>query len=92
MRSGGVTGDEEVVPLLSTPSAPHPPLRPFSTHDHPDEPMLGFVVPEREVSNADACTSLDHARASPDRGLDFDLTSLTSLGPSVSDGWVDWPT
>ena len=81
MRSGGVTDDEEVVPLLSTPSAPHPPLRPSSTHDHPDEPMLGFVVPEREVSDADACTSLDHARASPDRAWTSTSLLLLHLAP-----------
>ena len=72
----GVTDDEVVIPS-PTPSAPHPLLRTSGTHEHPDGPMLGFVVPER----ADASTSLDHARESPDRGLDFDLTSLTSLGP-----------
>ena len=85
----GVTDDEVVVPS-PTPSAPHPLLRSSGTHEHPDGPMLGFVVPER----ADANTSLDHARESPDRGLDLDLTSLTLLGPSVSggEGWVGWPT
>jgi hypothetical protein len=72
----GVTDDEVVIPS-PTPPAPHPLLRSSGTHEHPDGPMLGFVVPER----ADASTSLDHARESPDRGLDFDLTSLTSLGP-----------
>ena len=74
----GVTDDEVVVPS-PTPSAPHP-----------DGPMLGFVVPAR----GDASMSLNHARESPDRGLDFDLTSLISLGPSVSggEGWADWPT
>ena len=89
----GVTDDEVVVPS-PTPSAPHPLLRPSGAHEHPDGPMLGFIVPERGVADADASTSLDHARASPDRGLDFDLTSLTSLGPSVSggEGWADWPT
>ena len=89
----GVTDDEVVVPS-PTPSAPHPLLRSSGTHDHPDGPMLGFVVPEHEVADADpdAGTSLDHVRASPDRGLDFDLTSLTSLNASVSggEGWVDW--
>ena len=84
----GVTDDEVVVPS-PTPSAPHPLLRSSSTHEHPDGPMHGFVVPK----GADASTSLDHARESPDRGLDFDLTSLTSLGPSVSggEGWANWP-
>ena len=81
----GVTDDEVVVPS-PTPSAPHPLLRPSGAHEHPDGPMLGFIVPERGVADADASTSLDHARASPDRGLDFDFTSLTSLGPSVSGG------
>ena len=85
----GVTDDEVVMPS-PTPSAPHPLLRSSGMHEHPDGPMLGFVVPER----ADAGTSLDHTRESPDRGLDFDLTSLTSLGPSVSggEGWADWST
>ena len=89
----GVTYDEVVVPS-TTPSVPHPPLRSSGTHGHPDGPMLGFVVREREVADADASTSLDYARTSPDRGLDFDLTSLTSLGPSVSggEGWTDRPT
>ena len=58
--------------------------------------MLGFVVRKREVVDADsdAGPSLGHAHASPDRGLSFDdLTSLTSLNPSVSggEGLVDWP-
>ena len=55
--------------------------------------MLGFVVCKREV-DSDADLSLGHAHASPDRGLSFDdLTSLTSLNPSVSggEGLVDWP-
>ena len=63
-------------------AAPHPLLRTSGTHEHPDGPILGFVVPEREVADADASTSLDHTRANPDRSLDFDLTSLTSLDPS----------
>lgn len=89
----GVTDDEVIVPS-PTPSAPHPLLRTSGTHEHPDGPILGFVVPEREVADADASTSLDHTRANPDRSLDFNLTSLTSLDPRVSDGerWVDWPT
>ena len=81
----GVTDDEVVVPS-PTPSIPRPLLRSSSTHDPPDGPMLGFVVREREVADADASMSMDHARTSPDRGLEFDLTSLTSLGPSVSGG------
>ena len=86
----GVTDDEVVVPS-PTPSIPHPLLRSSGTHEHPDGPMLGFVVREREVADADTSTRLDHASASPDRGLDLDLTSLTSLGPSVSggEGWAD---
>ena len=93
----GVTDDEVVVPS-PTPSVLHPLLRSSGTHDHPDGPMLGFVVRERERevpdADPDAGPILDHARASPDRGLDFDLTSLTSIGPSVSggEGWADWPT
>ena len=62
----GVTDNEVVVPLPTT-SAPHPLLRSSGTHDH--GPMLEFVVPQRNVSDADAITSLDHAYASPDRDL-----------------------
>ena len=89
----GLADDEVVVPS-STPSAPHPLLRSSGTHEHPDGPMLGFVVPEREVADADASTNLDHTRANPDRSLDSDFTSLTSLNPSVSGGkgWVAWHT
>ena len=76
----GVTDDEVVVPS-PTPSAPYPPPRSSGTHEHPDGPMLRFVVPKREVADANASTSLDHARASPDRGLNFDLTSLTFTRP-----------
>ena len=41
---------------------------PSGNHEHPDGPMLGFVIPEHEVANADsdAGPSLCHARASPD--------------------------
>ena len=84
----GVTDDEVVVPS-PTPSAPHPLLHFSSTHEHPDGPMLGFAVPEPEIVDTNG-SSLDHARASLNRGLDFDLTSLTSLGPSVS-RWAEWP-
>ena len=38
-----------------------------------------FVVPERNNADADPSTRLDHARASPDQGLDFDLTSHPSV-------------
>ena len=86
----GVTDDELVVPS-PTPSAPHPLLRTLGTHDHPDGPMLGFAIPEHGNVDPDAGTSLHHARASPDRGLDFDL-DLTSLSASASggEGWIDW--
>ena len=84
----GVTDDEVVVPS-PTSSVPHPLLRFSGTHDHPDRPMLAFIVCEREVADADA--DVGTSRASLDRGLNFDLSSLTSLGPSVSsgEGWVD---
>ena len=86
----GVTDDEVLAPS-PTRSAPHPLLRSSCRHEHPDGPMLGFVVPEREVADANTSTSLDQARASPDRCFDFDLTSLTSLNPNVSDG-EGWST
>ena len=87
----GVTDDEVVVPS-PTPSVPHPLLRFSGTHDHPDGPILCFILREREVADADA--DVGTSRASLDRGLKFDLSSLTSLGPSVSsgEGWVDRPT
>ena len=50
---------------------------------------------EHEIADdPDARPSLGPAPENPDRGLDFDLTSLTSLNPSVSGGerWVAWPT
>jgi hypothetical protein len=86
----GVTDDEVVVPT-PTPPTPHPLLRSSGTHDHPDGPMLGFVIPEHDATHADPVvgTSLDHAHASPDRGLDFDLTSLSALS-SGGEGWADW--
>jgi hypothetical protein len=86
----GVTDDEVVVPS-PTPPTPHPLLRSSGTHDHPDGPMLGFVAPEHNNADPDpiAGTSLDHAHASPDRGLDFDLTSLSAIS-SGGEGWVDW--
>ena len=58
-----VTDDEVVVPS-PTPSSSHPLLRSSGMHDHPDGPMLGFVVPEHD--DPDASTSLGHAHASPD--------------------------
>jgi hypothetical protein len=84
----GVTDDEVVVPS-PTPPTPHPLLRSSGTHDHPDGPMLGFVVPEHDNPDPDAGPSLDHAHASPDRGLGFDLTSLSALS-SGGEGWTDW--
>jgi hypothetical protein len=56
--------------------------------------MLGFVAPEHDNADPDpiiAGTSLDHAHASPDRGLDFDLTSLSAIS-SGGEGWADWNT
>ena len=43
----GVTDDEVIVPS-PMPSAPYPLLCSSGTHEHPDGPLLGFVVPERE--------------------------------------------
>jgi hypothetical protein len=68
-----VTDDEVGVPS-PTPHTPHPLLRSSGTHDHPDGPMLGFVVPEHADADPVAGTSLDHADATPDRGLHVDLT------------------
>ncbi|KAN0136406.1 hypothetical protein V8E53_005774, partial [Lactarius tabidus] len=86
----GVTDDEVVMPS-PTPSTPHPLLRSSGAHDHPDGPMLGFVAPEHNNADPDpiAGTSLDHAHASPDRGLDFNLTSLSAIS-SGGEGWADW--
>ena len=50
--------DYEVVIPSPMPSVPHPLL---DTHEHPDEPMLGFVVPEC----ADASTNLEVVGSRP---------------------------
>ncbi|KAN0136382.1 hypothetical protein V8E53_005750, partial [Lactarius tabidus] len=82
--------DEVVVPS-PTPPTPRPLLRSSGTHDHPDGPMLGFIAPEHNNADPDPITgtSLNHAHASPDRGLDFDLTSLSGIS-SGGEGWADW--
>jgi hypothetical protein len=86
----GVTDDEVVVPSPTSPT-PHPLLRSSGTHDHPDGPMLSFAIPEHGAAHADpdAVPSLDHAHSSPDRGLDFDLTSLSAIS-SGGERWADW--
>ena len=78
--------DYEVVVPSPTPSVPRPLIRSSGTCKHPDGPILGFFVPDHEVADPDpnAGPSLGHACASPDRGLDFYLVSLTSLNPNVS--------
>ncbi|KAN0136395.1 hypothetical protein V8E53_005763 [Lactarius tabidus] len=83
----GVTDDEVVVPS-PTPPTPHQLLRSSSTHDHPDGSMLGFAIPEHNDAAADPAggTSLP---ASPERGSDFDLTSLSAIW-SGGERWVDW--
>ncbi|KAI9436041.1 hypothetical protein H4582DRAFT_496407 [Lactarius indigo] len=77
-------GVDDVVP-------PHPPpplLRTAGAHDHPDGPMLGFVIPERDGVNHSPTSSMDVGRAltSPSQGLNFDLTSPNR----GAEGWIDW--
>jgi hypothetical protein len=68
---------------------PPPPLHPLlRTHDHPDGPMLGFMIPEHDGADADA--ALSHAFTSPDRDLDFEPITSLSASAAPSDGWVDW--
>ncbi|KAH9167665.1 hypothetical protein EDB89DRAFT_107258 [Lactarius sanguifluus] len=74
--------EDDVVP-------PHPPplLRTAGTHDHPDGPMLGFVIPEHDVDHSPSA-GLDVGRAltSPTQGLSFNLTSPNRGG----EGSIDW--
>ncbi|KAF8260850.1 hypothetical protein EI94DRAFT_866634 [Lactarius quietus] len=70
-------GADDVVPPPSP--TPHPLLRLSGTHDPPDGPMVGFVIPEHDPSPA---------HMSPERDLDFGLSSLSAVG-SVGGGWVN---
>ena len=80
----GVTDDKVVVPS-PTPSVPNPLLRSSGTHDHPDGPMLGFVVREGEVTDADP-------DAGPRVGLRPHFSYFTQPRVSGGEGWTDWPT
>ncbi|KAI9436869.1 hypothetical protein H4582DRAFT_364171 [Lactarius indigo] len=70
---------------------PHPPpllLLTAGTHDHPDGPMLGFVIPEHDGADHGPSASVDVGSAftSPSQGLNFDLT-FPNRG---AEGWIDW--
>ncbi|KAH9055280.1 hypothetical protein EDB87DRAFT_1338580 [Lactarius vividus] len=70
---------------------PHPPpplLRTAGTHEHPDGPMLGFVIPEHDGIDHSPSANIDVGRAltSPSQGLSFNLTSPIRAG----EGSIDW--
>ena len=70
--------------IVVPPHMLYPLLCTSGTHDHPDGPMLGFVIPEH-----DAGVDLRQAHTSPERDLDFNITSL-SAGGSSGKGRADW--
>jgi hypothetical protein len=67
--------------------APRSLLRSSGTNDHPNGPMLGFVIPEQDDADDDASASLGHAHTSQARleTLIFPLSADSSSG----EGWVD---
>ncbi|KAI9436837.1 hypothetical protein H4582DRAFT_362379 [Lactarius indigo] len=73
----------------SCPHTPPPPLlRTAGAHDHPDGPMLGFVIPERDGVDHSPTASVDVGRTltNPSQVLSFDLTSPNH----DAEGWIDW--
>ncbi|KAH9014035.1 hypothetical protein EDB84DRAFT_859804 [Lactarius hengduanensis] len=76
--------EDDVVP-------PHPPpplLRTAGTHDHPDRPMLGFVIPEHDGVDHGPGAGVDagRARTSPTQGPSVDLASPNRGG----EGSINW--
>ncbi|KAH9013545.1 hypothetical protein EDB84DRAFT_892560 [Lactarius hengduanensis] len=90
----GPVGEDEsadtyaVVVGDAPPHSPSPLLRTAGTHNHPDGPMLGFVIPEHDDVDHSPGASVDIGRAltSPNQGLSFDLTSSHRGG----EGLIDW--
>ncbi|KAH9013542.1 hypothetical protein EDB84DRAFT_892478 [Lactarius hengduanensis] len=68
--------------------SPPPLLRIAGTHNHPDGPTLGFVIPEHDDvdHSLGASVDVDRALTSPSQGLSFDLTSSNRGG----EGSIDW--
>ncbi|KAN0136418.1 hypothetical protein V8E53_005786 [Lactarius tabidus] len=85
-----VIDDEVIVPSAHASYSP-PFLCSSGMHDRPNRPLWGFMIPKHDNfdTDLDAGTFLDHAHASPDRGLDVRPTSL-SAGASSGEEWVDW--
>ncbi|KAH9032559.1 hypothetical protein EDB85DRAFT_1890617 [Lactarius pseudohatsudake] len=90
-RDGLVDADahgaiDDVVPLHPLP----PLLHTMGTHNHPDGPMLGFVIPEHDGVDCGPRPRMDvcHALKSPSQGLSFDLASLNCSG----EGSIEWRT
>ncbi|KAH9069522.1 hypothetical protein EDB83DRAFT_2372857, partial [Lactarius deliciosus] len=73
---------------IVTPHPPPPLLRTAGTHDHPDGPMLGFVIPEHDGvdHSPGAGVNVGRALTSPTQGLSFDLASPYRGG----EGSIDW--
>ncbi|KAI9436036.1 hypothetical protein H4582DRAFT_2079181 [Lactarius indigo] len=78
----GVVDDN--VPLHLPPSLLHT----AGIHDHPDGPMLDFVIPEHDSVDHSPGVGVDvgHALTSPSLGLNFDLASPNR----GAEGRIDW--
>ncbi|KAN0136452.1 hypothetical protein V8E53_005820 [Lactarius tabidus] len=85
-----VINDEVVVPSAHASYSP-PFLCSSGTHDYPDSALLDFMIPEYDdpKPEPDAGMILGHAHVSPNRGLDFDLTFLSTGAPG-RERWVNW--
>ncbi|KAH9019912.1 hypothetical protein EDB83DRAFT_119655 [Lactarius deliciosus] len=76
--------EDDVVPPHPLPQL----LRTAGAHDHPDGPMLGFVIPEHDGVDHSPGAGMDVGRAltSSSQGLNYDLTSPNRGG----EGSIDW--
>ncbi|KAH9069533.1 hypothetical protein EDB83DRAFT_438763 [Lactarius deliciosus] len=82
------SADTHGVVVGDAPPRPPPPLlRTADTHNHPDGPVLGFVIPEHDDVDHSLDASVDVGRAltSPSQGLSFDLTSSNRGGEGSID-------
>ncbi|KAH9014032.1 hypothetical protein EDB84DRAFT_1530501, partial [Lactarius hengduanensis] len=70
------------------PHSPPPLLRIAGTHNHPDGPMLGFVILEHDDVDHSLGASAAYVRAftSSSQGLSFDLTSSIAAAKDRSTG------
>ncbi|KAH9041063.1 hypothetical protein EDB85DRAFT_1924002 [Lactarius pseudohatsudake] len=78
----------QMLMMSSTMTYPHsPPLATAGTHNHPDGPMLGFVIPDHDdVDYNPGAVDAGRAHTSPGKGLNFDLDSPNRAGG----GSINW--